>query len=78
MDDFDAKNHLRDVHREADLSRLARLAQVGAPPRQPGWLSKQVGRLLYALGNRLAGLGKRMAAADVPLVEQPARSGEAH
>jgi hypothetical protein len=72
MDEFDAKNHLRDAHREADLSRLARLAKAGAPPRQPGWVSQQVGRLLYALGNRLAGLGERMkreraVGADVPL-----------
>jgi hypothetical protein len=29
MDDFDAKNHLRDIHREADLRRLAQLAKAG-------------------------------------------------
>jgi hypothetical protein len=34
MDDFDAKNHIRDMHREADLQRLARLAQPSAPIKQ--------------------------------------------
>jgi len=75
MDDFDAKNHLRDVHREADLRRLAQLAQRSAAVKQPGWVSQQVGRLLYALGNGLTGLGERMkrereVAPDAPLVEQ--------
>jgi hypothetical protein len=80
MDDFDAKNHLRDVHREADLRRLARLAKAGAAVKQPGWVSQQAGRLLYALGNGLARLGERMkrereAATDSAFVEQQGQEG---
>jgi hypothetical protein len=30
MDDFDARNHIRDMHRYADQRRLAQLAQQGA------------------------------------------------
>jgi hypothetical protein len=34
MDDFDAKNHLRDLHREADNQRLAQLVEAGAESKQ--------------------------------------------
>ncbi len=34
MDDFDAKNHLRDLHREADNERLAQLAAAGVEAKQ--------------------------------------------
>jgi hypothetical protein len=73
MDDFDAKNHLRDLHREADLRRLARLVKAGAAVKQPGWVSRHVGHWLYTLGNGLAGLGecmKRGVAPNASFVEQ--------
>ncbi|HEX2905783.1 MAG TPA: hypothetical protein VHO69_02905 [Phototrophicaceae bacterium] len=33
MDDYDAKNHLRDLHREAEERRLAQLARAGRRPK---------------------------------------------
>ena len=38
IDDFDAKNHIRDMHRAAETRTLARMAQAGTqakPVRQP-------------------------------------------
>jgi hypothetical protein len=38
MDDFDAKNHIRDMHRAAEMRTLARMAQANKeakPTRQP-------------------------------------------
>jgi hypothetical protein len=34
MDDFDAKNHIRDMHRDAEMRRLARLAEANAKANQ--------------------------------------------
>ena len=35
MDDFDAKNRLRDLHREADNERIARLVEAGTEAKKP-------------------------------------------
>ncbi len=34
MDDFDAKNHIRDMHRAAEMHTLARMVQAGAQAKQ--------------------------------------------
>jgi hypothetical protein len=34
MDDFDAKNHLHDLHREANNERLARLVEANAEAKK--------------------------------------------
>ncbi len=33
IDDFDAKNHIRDMHHAAEIRTLARMAQEGKPAR---------------------------------------------
>ena len=49
MDDFDAKNGLRDLHREADNERLARLVAAGAEAQKP----KVAQRSLFTVPVRL-------------------------
>ena len=34
MDDFDAKNHIRDMHRAAEMRTLARMAQANKAAKQ--------------------------------------------
>ncbi len=35
MDDFDAKNHLRDLHREAANERLAQVVEAAVEAQKP-------------------------------------------
>ena len=49
MDDFDAKNHLRDLHREANNERLAQLVEAGAEVKKP----KVAQRSVFSVAVRL-------------------------
>ena len=49
MDDFDAKNHLRDLHREADNERIAQLVEAESETKKP----KVAQRSLFAVAVRL-------------------------
>ena len=62
MIDYIASKTAYKEHEERVRSQVPALVYDGwVRNRQPGWLSRQVGRLFAALGGRLSSMGERLS-----------------